>query len=443
VHESWESRALDMREAARAASRELRAALKVPAALESPPNVLQAGVAVGDITPKGPVYLDGYWSDRHSDGVNDPLQVKVLVLDDGYTRVALVIVDLIAYFYQWVERVRSLQSSVAPHNVVICTTHTHSCPCILGMFGPPGAVDHDYIDRVGEVIAATIDQAAAALSPARVGFGTAKLPFVGGEIPAFARNWHNPGVMDTDVLLMRVVDANTGEAMANLVNLGNHPDVLGDQTTKVSADFFAYVYEDVTRALGGETLVFQRALGGVEPIPQGVNEPEAMVPAMRAVAAVATETIMRAAAALEWSTATRFTYRRVPAAFPVTSGEVLKVYALGLVPVNADDGVQRNEMALLEIGPAQFLTVPGEPHPEVVSKLTSMMIAKYPFVIGMANDEVGYIVAQEIFNRAGIQELLSSGADNERVVLASARALLGVDSLVTPAELLRPRSPKD
>jgi len=152
---------------------------------------------------------------------------------------------------------------------------------------------------------------------------------------------------------------------------------------------------------------------------------------------------MRAAAALEWSTATRFTYRRVPAAFPVTSGEVLKVYALGLVPVNADDGVQRNEMALLEIGPAQFLTVPGEPHPEVVSKLTSMMIAKYPFVIGMANDEVGYIVAQEIFNRAGIQELLSSGADNERVVLASARALLGVDSLVTPAELLRPRSPKD
>ncbi|MBX7256065.1 MAG: DUF2070 family protein [Candidatus Hydrogenedentes bacterium] len=437
MEEAWESRALDMREAARAASRKLRAELLMPGSRADVPAGMRAGVATADITPEGPVYLDGYWSDRLSTRVNDRLQVKAMVIDDGYTRVALVVVDLIAYFYLWVERVRSLQTSVSPQNVVICTTHTHSCPCILGMFGPPGAVDQAYVDRVGETIAKTIDKAADQLVPVKIGFGTAKLPFDGVEIPSFARNWHNPGVMDTDVLLMRVVDDASDKAIANVVNLGNHPDVLGDQSTLVSADFFAYVYDDITRELGGETLVFQRALGGVEPIPQGVNEPDAMEPALRAVAGVATSAVLRAAGALEWCVRPRLTYRRVPTAFPVTSGEVLKAHALGLLPVDAADGVQHNEMCLIEIGAAQFLTVPGEPHPEVVSKLTSMMPAKYPFVVAMANDEIGYVVAQEIFNRAGIQELLSAGSDNERVVLSAARTLLGVDSLVTPVELQR------
>jgi len=86
----------------------------------------------------------------------------------------------------------------------------------------------------------------------------------------------------------------------------------------------------------------------------------------------------------------------------------------------------------LEIGPARFLSVPGEPHPEVIAKLSEMLGCPYDFILSLAQDEVGYIVAGELFNPAGIQELLSSGKDNERVVLAAAARLLGVDGYIQP-----------
>jgi hypothetical protein len=390
-------------------------------------------VAVADITPDKPLYLDGYWSDRLTSRVHDPLQVKALVLDDGRTRVAFVVADLIAWFYQWVAETRMKQTAVPPENVILCTTHTHSSPCLLGVFGPAGAVDRDYIALIHERMAAAIESAAASLRPARIGFGRGAMPVENGEIPHFARNWHNPGAIDPDVLLMRVVDAEDGAPIANLVNFANHPDVLGDQTTEISADYLAYVYEAVREAIGGEVLAFQRGLGGVEPIPQGVNDMAAAEEDLRRVAGVANTAILQAAHQIAWVERPRIAIRSTRCEFPVVSAEILKAYAMDLIPLKVEDGFQVNEMALIEIGPAQFLTVPGEPHPEVVFKLTDMMTAEFPFVIAMAMDEIGYVVPGEIYNPAGIQELLSSGKDNELVVLSAARQLLGVHAYREPA----------
>lgn len=71
----------------------------------------------------------------------------------------------------------------------------------------------------------------------------------------------------------------------------------------------------------------------------------------------------------------------------------------------------RTEMAAWKIGPASFLTFPGELYPEIVNggieapegqdfliqpvetpPLRDKMQGKYKFVIGMANDELGYII---------------------------------------------------
>ena len=63
------------------------------------PNLLcaaefRAGAAVGDITPtKWPVYLVGSFSERGAQKAWDPLAARALVLDDGETRLAIVIVD--------------------------------------------------------------------------------------------------------------------------------------------------------------------------------------------------------------------------------------------------------------------------------------------------------------------------------------------------------------
>lgn len=433
MQEGWEHAALDLRERARAASRDLRRSLRVPAATVAGPGPLRAGVATRDLTPALPVHLDGYWQTRLAERVRDTPRARAVVLDDGRTRVALVVSDLIAFYAQWVEAARGRQSAVPAANVLLATTHTHSSPCLLGMFGPPGGVDMGYVEWAGIQMADSIAEAAGRLRPVQVGFGRAELPVVGGEVPGFARNWHNPGVIDPAVLVMRLLDAETGAGLATVVNLGNHPDVLGDRTVEVSCDFLAPVYEAVSERLGGETLVFQRALGGVEPIPQGLNDPAELEAGLRGVAAVATRAVLEAAGRAEFTDVHRITWRTTECRFPVTSGEAIKAHASGLLPVKVADGVQRSEMTLLEVGPARFLSVPGEPHPEVLAKLSDMLGCPYDFVLAMAQDEVGYIVAGELFNPAGIQELLSAGRDNERVVLAAAARLLGVDGYRRPA----------
>ena len=71
----------------------------------------------------------------------------------------------------------------------------------------------------------------------------------------------------------------------------------------------------------------------------------------------------------------------------------------------------RTEIAAWSIGPASFLTIPGEIYPEIINggieapvgqdfniapvetpPLRSQMPGKYKFIIGLANDELGYII---------------------------------------------------
>lgn len=433
MQENWETTALELREKARAASQQLRQKLRVPSpVLKDAPSSILAGVATRDLTPILPVYLDGYWSERRAERARDIPKAKALVLDDGRTRVALVISDIIAYYSQWVGPARAKQSAVPASNVLLATTHTHSSPCLLGMFGPPGSVDMNYVEWLGQQMADAVEEAASQLRPVRIGFGRADMPVVNGEIPNFARNWHDPGNVDPAVLVMRLIDAQSEKPLATLVNFGNHPDVLGDQTVELSCDFLAPMYDNITSKIGGETLFFQRALGAIEPIPQGLNDPATLEAGLNGVAAVATQAVLDAVERLEFPDMRRISWRTTECLFPVTSGEALKAYAVGLLPIKADDGVQKTEMTLLEIGPARFLSVPGEPHPEVLAKLSDMLGCPYDFVLAMAQDEVGYVVAGELYNPAGIQELLSSGKDNERVVLAAASRLLGVDNYIQP-----------
>jgi len=71
----------------------------------------------------------------------------------------------------------------------------------------------------------------------------------------------------------------------------------------------------------------------------------------------------------------------------------------------------RTEIAAFTVGPASFISVPGEIYPEIVnegveapegqdyqmdlveiSPLHDLMPGKYKFVIGLSNDEIGYIL---------------------------------------------------
>ena len=56
---------------------------------------LQAGLAEVEITPPIGYRMDGYFTERLSTGVKDPLMAKALVFQQGDTKAALVVCDLL------------------------------------------------------------------------------------------------------------------------------------------------------------------------------------------------------------------------------------------------------------------------------------------------------------------------------------------------------------
>ncbi|MBC8231129.1 hypothetical protein H8E77_16375 [bacterium] len=92
---------------------------------------LKAGAAQSNITPLLGTSLAGSFNDRKAVDVMDDLHAKALVLDDGETKVALVVCDLIVLEVEDVNRARQIietRCGIPPENVMISCTHTHTGP---------------------------------------------------------------------------------------------------------------------------------------------------------------------------------------------------------------------------------------------------------------------------------------------------------------------------
>jgi hypothetical protein len=127
--------------------------------------------------------------------VHDELHARCLVLDDGQTKLALVVCDLLGVDSRLSAEARKLiQQSVGipPGNVLICATHTHSACSALGKdrFKFPQELD-EYQQFVARRIADGVKCAANQLRPAQAAFVTAAAPE-----HVFNRRWFlKPGAM--------------------------------------------------------------------------------------------------------------------------------------------------------------------------------------------------------------------------------------------------------
>jgi hypothetical protein len=102
-------------------------------AVQSPP--LDIGLAEADITPPIGYRLDGYFTERLSTGVKDPLKAKALVFQQGNTRAVLVVCDVIGVPQSLTTEVRALagaRTGIPAANIAITATHTHTGPLFSG-----------------------------------------------------------------------------------------------------------------------------------------------------------------------------------------------------------------------------------------------------------------------------------------------------------------------
>ena len=133
----------------------------------------RAGAAVGDITPtEWPVYLVGSFSERGAEKAWDSLSARAVVLDDGETRLAIVVVDsclIPRSLFDEVKARASKATGIRTDRMMISATHTHSAPASLDRLF--AKMSEAYIKVLKDGIVEAIIKANKNLAPAEMGWG--------------------------------------------------------------------------------------------------------------------------------------------------------------------------------------------------------------------------------------------------------------------------------
>ncbi len=280
----------------------LTALLLAPPALltAADPPRLRAGAAAVDITPKVfPLNMPGGFSANMAERAHDPLHVRALVLDDGRTTLAMVVVDNLGTGPDVLDEAKAIaaaKTGMTADRMLVSSTHTHSGPP-LNTSSPLAAA---YRKRFVEGVAASIIQAHAALKPAALGTAAHPLP---DEV--FNRRWYlkpgqmppnpfgrfdlvrmNPGTdpntidraagsTDPDITVISVQDAQR-KPLALFANYALHY-VGATPRGQISADYFGEFARILPARLRGDAsfvaMMSNGASGDINNIPFTVTRP--------------------------------------------------------------------------------------------------------------------------------------------------------------------------
>jgi len=194
---------------------------------DAPKAPLMAGAAICNITPELGQDIIGGFLPFPAVHVHDELHVRCLVLDDGKSKVALVVCDLLGLHRSVSVEARKLieeQTGIPSTNVLISGTHTHSATSTLGVTPRSYVSDMEltaYQRFVVRRIADGVKRAVNLLRPAEIAFGTVDVPE-----HVFIRRWFlKEGTMPANPFgKIDKVKMNPGGGSDNLLEPAGKPD---------------------------------------------------------------------------------------------------------------------------------------------------------------------------------------------------------------------------
>lgn len=431
---------------------------------------LRVGVAKRVITPPSGLPMAGYAARIGvALGRADALHVRAITFRDAEGGAfALVVSDLLAYTFETVQAVRRLIAEdlqVDPDAVLLATTHTHSGPAFGSMAGhyseqlQEGAVRacRHWASSLPSAIVQTLRDAIATERSAYLSVCRTEAqlsvnrrntdPF--GEV----RLVPNPaGFTDTEVVVLRASEANSGDTIATLIAYACHPVVLCEDNLAYSSDFVGYTLAAVDQALGGISIFVNGACGNINPRLRGDFETARELGEKLAKAALA----------------------EIPASEPVPAAKIQHLYREVAMPIGLPSSIQlqdyvdnvgqaleshkspgnfehrrletenaravtisqqaasryerieprTREMTLLvplqivSFGPLALVGVPGELFAELGGRLKQLAPQKVVIVVGYTNEAMGYFPTEEAYSEGGYEVTSSNVASGggERLI---------------------------
>jgi hypothetical protein len=245
-------------------------------------NSLRTGIAKVNITPEGPVQMAGYSNRKTlSKGVHDSLFARVLVLDDGKSRLAIISCDLIGYANDHIIEIAQKKFNIPV--VLFNSIHTHSGPD----FGASGS----YSRMVEQKIINGLEHAVKNLFAARIAAGYRSFPQLGynrliiredgrAHAPWYSQDKlippNNPervpfGPVDPEAGVIRIDDMN-GNPRIIIMTYACHA-VTNAHNSEISADYPGVAVRIVEKEYDGKAvgIFINGASGNIAPFFKSPN----------------------------------------------------------------------------------------------------------------------------------------------------------------------------
>lgn len=362
------------------------------------------GVASATVNPGNENFIAGDKKNRRFAGIHDSLYVKAIAIterersSEAEGTIVLLTVDCIGLIYPTLLEIRQAVAQripkdvLDPSHIVVSSTHTHSGPDVVGLWGEDqmsSGVQDAYMEQLVILSANAIEEAIKNRQPATASY--AETTF--GE--DWVYNISKSEELDRSLTILQFKDLE-GKSIATLSNFACHPTFMDGVTDQASADYLGGFYRELDAELHGMNLFLQGSIGGwVQP----EHEEKTFENAMRRGRELARE-VMNSLETSKTMDSTGVQYRSRVFSLPVSNQGFQQLSSLGVIKRQVTDSVQ-TEIAWFEIGSAQFVTHPGETSPIYSLESKDLMNTSGPkFILGLGMDGLGYILTPDFFDSA-------------------------------------------
>lgn len=348
---------------------------------------LQAGAARVKITPERLPYLAGYSVNRRAESVHDDVYASAVVIQSGEKRLAIVSCDLIGLLRPAVLDIRSRVRSVPADHILITCTHTHSGPDSIGLWGQPmqgiSGVDREWYAQMKQLVADAIEQAANNLQPAVLRVASVD------EVSGVSQNTRVPQILDTSLVVLQLRNSNDEKTIATIVHYAIHPEVMNNR--RMTSDVVHFLRQHLEGSQGGVTVFLNGALGGMVTYTGADDSWDNCERIGKTLAEASIGALQNARTLREAS----LSIQQTEVTIPVQNENFKNAARAGLFPetVLQTDSVT-TEVMHITLGTVEMVTLPGEALPNIGFQLKRHMQGDPKLVIGLANDELGYILSE-------------------------------------------------
>jgi hypothetical protein len=332
-------------------------------------------------------------------GEGDGIDARVLVLEQGDTALAIVVLDLVGFMYDDVVRLREdvAAAGLPIDHVIVTSSHGHEGPDTMGIWGPnitTTGYDPVYAAQVRADALGALTTAVASLQPVSLEVGQVDATdYADNGVANLIRDTRDPVIVDPRVGTARFV-ADDGTTVATLVHWANHPETVADENLLVTSDFAHALRQTVesgsiwgdteaTPGIGGVALFLNGTVGGmmtslgaavVDPL--GTTWADASFEKADVVGQLVGEMALDAVQAGA-PTDVSLSFGAQSFFLPVDNFAYQAMFLLGVlehreaynydpdaVLSDANRPEVRSEVDVVRLGALTLVTVPGEPLPE-------------------------------------------------------------------------------